>query len=91
MLGRSRFTLHIRCFNCLRERAKDIEVCESGPMNVEELIESGLLSQVKFSCFHCDSVIGQLIAITNTQDECVSSGPANSSKENRSLSGAEGR
>lgn len=58
------FALHIRCSNCLRESVKEIFGGDGGPSDVEELIESGLVERVQFSCVHCESVIGQLVAVT---------------------------
>lgn len=59
------FALHIRCSNCIRESTKEIYAGEAGPSSVDELIESGLIERVQFSCVHCESVIGQLVAITD--------------------------
>ncbi|MBZ9653514.1 hypothetical protein [Phyllobacterium lublinensis] len=58
------FALHIRCANCIRESVKEICGGEAGPTNVDELVESGLIEKVRFECFQCESVIGQLVAIT---------------------------
>lgn len=58
------FALHIRCANCIRESVKEVFGGEGGPSDVDELIESGLIEQVRFECFQCDSAIGQLVAIT---------------------------
>lgn len=58
------FTLHIRCSNCLMESVKEILGGEGGPSDEEELIDSGLISQIRFSCIQCESAIGQLVAIT---------------------------
>ena len=58
------FTLHIRCSNCLKESAKEIFGGEGGPSDVEELIDSNQINQVRFSCSQCESVIGQLVAVT---------------------------
>jgi hypothetical protein len=58
------FALHIRCSNCLRESVKEIFGGAGGPADVEDLIESGLIEKVQFSCIHCESAIGQLVAIT---------------------------
>lgn len=58
------FVLHIRCSNCIRESVTQIFGGESGPTDVEDLIESGLIEKVQFSCIQCDSAIGQLVAIT---------------------------
>lgn len=59
------FALHIRCSNCLRESVREIFSDERGPSDVEDLIESGLIEKVQFSCHHCESAIGQLVAITD--------------------------
>lgn len=58
------FTLHIRCSNCGKESAKEMFSGEGGPSDVEELLESGLIERVRYECIHCESVIGQLVAIT---------------------------
>lgn len=57
------FTLHVRCSNCIRESVKEIYGGEYGPSSVDELIDSGQIERVRFSCVHCESVIGQLVAI----------------------------
>jgi len=58
------FALHIRCSNCIRESVKEICGGEGGPTDVDELIESGLIEKIQFSCIQCDSAIGHLVAIT---------------------------
>lgn len=58
------FALHIRCSNCLRESVKEIWGGECGPSDVDELIDSGQIEKVQFSCVQCESVIGRLVAIT---------------------------
>ncbi|MCO4316312.1 hypothetical protein M8997_003880 [Phyllobacterium sp. 21LDTY02-6] len=63
------FALHIRCSNCLKESVQEIFGGQSGPSDVEELIESGLIGQVRYSCVHCESAIGQLVAITEGEME----------------------
>lgn len=59
------FTLHIRCSNCIRESVKEIYGGEGGPADVSELIESGLLDRLQFTCVQCDSAIGTIVAITD--------------------------
>lgn len=58
------FTLLIRCSNCLKESIKEVLGGEGGPTDEEELVESGLIQQIRYSCVQCESVIGQLVAIT---------------------------
>lgn len=60
------FTLHIRCENCMREteRGLTVPVCADMPRDADELIQSALLSDMRFCCIHCHSVIGQLFDIT---------------------------
>ncbi len=60
------FTLHIRCENCMREseRGLTVPVCADMPTDADELIQSALLSDMRFCCIHCQSVIGQLLDIT---------------------------
>ncbi|MBB3234400.1 hypothetical protein FHS20_001240 [Phyllobacterium endophyticum] len=62
------FALHVRCVNCIRESVKEIFGGQGGPSDVDELIESGLIEQVRFECVHCESAIGQLVAITCESD-----------------------
>lgn len=58
------FALHLRCSNCRRESVQEVYSGEGGPCDVDELIESGLLANVRYSCPQCDSVIGTIVAIT---------------------------
>lgn len=60
------FELHIRCDNCLRETARQIEVPpgDNSPQDADDLIESGFLANLSFSCAACDGIIGQLFGIS---------------------------
>ncbi len=60
------FTLHIRCENCMREteRGLTVPVCADMPKDADDLIQSALLSDMRFCCIHCQSVIGRLLDIT---------------------------
>ncbi len=59
------FTLHIRCDNCLRESARTIEVppVDDAPCDVDELVESGFISALRFNCV-CAGLVGQIIGIS---------------------------
>ncbi|ANM12082.1 hypothetical protein AMK05_CH03733 [Rhizobium sp. N324] len=58
------FELQIRCENCRRESTKLVCVprIDDAPSDVEELLESGLLGNLRFSCIKCDSAIGLLVS-----------------------------
>lgn len=58
------FALHLRCSNCRRETVQELYSGEGGPSDVDELIESGLLNEVRYLCVQCESVIGHIVAIT---------------------------
>ncbi|ARM12097.1 MULTISPECIES: hypothetical protein [Rhizobium] len=60
------FELQIRCENCMRESARLISVprIDGAPSDVEELLESGFLRSLRFSCAKCDSAIGILVAVS---------------------------
>jgi hypothetical protein len=59
------FELHIRCENCARETVRVLEVpdIDEAPQDVEDLASSGLLSEMRFCCARCESVIGRLFAV----------------------------
>lgn len=59
------FELHIRCENCARESLRVLEVpdVDNAPRDVEELVESGLLSGLRYCCAKCESLIGRLFAV----------------------------
>lgn len=59
------FTLFLRCENCLRETTRIIEVPpgDDSPCDVDELLESGFLSQISFQCGPCGNPIAQLIGV----------------------------
>lgn len=59
------FTLHIRCMNCLMESSRTLDVngMDCPPSDADELLESGLVESLSFSCQRCESVIGRLYGI----------------------------
>lgn len=59
------FTLHIRCDNCLRESSRTVEVpaVDDAPCDVDELVESGFLGELRFNCV-CAGLVGQIIGIS---------------------------
>lgn len=62
--GSSRkFELQIRCENCRRETARHVSVpdVDDAPSDVDELVESGFLASLRFSCVNCESAIGRLV------------------------------
>lgn len=66
MKGSAPLKLHIRCENCLREHAKELEVPDDIdlPNDPQDLSAEGYLDNVAFYCAHCDSSIGKLFAIS---------------------------
>lgn len=62
----TRFKLHIRCENCVRDYALllDVPDVEDAPTTVDELIESEFLARQRFTCHVCESAIGNLIGVT---------------------------
>lgn len=59
------FTLFLRCENCLRDSSKVVEVPpgDDSPTSADELLESGFLANVTFSCGPCGATIAQLVGI----------------------------
>ncbi len=59
------FTLHIRCDNCMRESAQSVEVppVDDAPCDVDELVESGFISTLRFNCV-CSGLVGQIIGVS---------------------------
>lgn len=59
------FELHIRCENCFRETVHILEVpgADEAPQDAEDLAESGLLSNLRYCCARCESLIGRLFAV----------------------------
>ncbi|MBP1852143.1 hypothetical protein J2Z17_003598 [Rhizobium halophytocola] len=63
---KANYELHIRCENCMREASRIVSVpqVDDAPEDVEELLGSGLLANLRFKCSHCDSAIGRVFAVT---------------------------
>ncbi len=59
------FNLHLRCSNCLREseRRIDVPAVDDAPEDIDELIESGLLGEMRFHCMDCQCLVGNIIGI----------------------------
>lgn len=57
------FTLHVRCENCMRESFMGVAVpkADGSPNDVDELLESAVLSNLPFKCSKCPSLIGKVI------------------------------
>ncbi|OMQ44949.1 hypothetical protein BKP54_11205 [Ensifer sp. 1H6] len=60
------FVLHVRCENCVRETSRVVEVppVDDAPCDVDELVESGVLSSLTYCCTQCDCRIGQIIGVS---------------------------
>ncbi|CDN52510.1 Hypothetical protein RG1141_CH01450 [Neorhizobium galegae bv. officinalis bv. officinalis str. HAMBI 1141] len=60
------FELHIRCENCLRESLRAVEVpnVDDAPSDEDELMESGFLGSLRFSCRRCEGTIGRLFGVS---------------------------
>ncbi|MDQ1183556.1 hypothetical protein [Agrobacterium larrymoorei] len=59
------FELFLRCENCMRETSRVIDVPpgDDSPNDADELMESGFLANLSFSCGPCGHPIAQLIGI----------------------------
>lgn len=68
---RASFKLHYRCTNCQRNVFKRLDVpdVDDAPYDVEELLDSAFLQNVRYTCDGCESFIGRLIAVTTWKCE----------------------
>lgn len=68
---RGSYKLHYRCHNCQRNMFKRLDVpdVDDAPGDVDELLDSALLQNLRFNCSVCESAIGRLIAVTVWRDE----------------------
>lgn len=64
------FEVHLRCSNCLRPTVSIVAVPREpdAPSTIEELAESAALRRLTFSCNHCESTCGHIVAITQPAD-----------------------
>lgn len=60
------YCLHLYCENCMRPATRFLAVPkhDEAPSDVEELLESGLLADLHYSCTHCDSPLSRLRGVT---------------------------
>ncbi|MBX4944613.1 hypothetical protein [Rhizobium binae] len=67
------FELQIRCENCMRETTRVLSVprIDDAPGDVEELLESGFLRSLRFSCVRCESAIGLLVGASLRREVCA--------------------
>ena len=65
-----RFELIIRCENCMRESVRCVPVpdVDDAPSDVDELIESSFLGNMRFSCRKCEGVIGLLVGASRLRE-----------------------
>lgn len=63
---RASFKLHYRCTNCQKNvfRRLDVPDVDDAPCDVEELLDSAFLQNVRHTCETCESFIARLIAVT---------------------------
>lgn len=67
---RARFGLRFRCTNCMHVMCRELisPNIEDAPYDVDELLESSLLSRCVYSCEECDNPITTLIAVKPLYD-----------------------
>ncbi|ADH91765.1 conserved hypothetical protein [Ancylobacter novellus DSM 506] len=60
------FKMVIRCHNCRKDVVQrlDVPAAEDAPTCVDELVESGALSQLRFHCPRCEGMIGSVRAVS---------------------------
>ncbi|GGE18424.1 hypothetical protein GCM10011390_42000 [Aureimonas endophytica] len=60
------FRLHLVCANCLEKREQYLGITEGddAPMDIDDLMESGVLAATPFQCKACEGIIGELVGIT---------------------------
>jgi len=68
-----RFRLLMRCYNCMGESAKVIDFGddEDAPADIEELMESVAVNQIRFQCTECESAIGTIIGVSQSKGRRV--------------------
>ena len=68
-----RYRLLMRCHNCMRESAKVIDFGddEDAPADVDELMESVAISQIRYHCADCDSAIGTIVGVNQSKGRRV--------------------
>ncbi|SMC41327.1 hypothetical protein SAMN06297251_10298 [Fulvimarina manganoxydans] len=61
----ARFTLFVRCANCLRDTKRCLEVpqADDAPSDIDELLDSAYLAGQRFACTQCDSSIATIVGI----------------------------
>lgn len=62
---RARFNIRMRCHGCKKLVSQIVEVPDEdgAPCDVEDLVESGFLSRLAFSCARCDGPIGTVVHV----------------------------
>ena len=70
--GRS-FLLHLRCEGCQKLSSRELPIppLEDVPTTIEDLMESGLLQNLKFFCPRCESVIGRVVAVNMREGQAA--------------------
>lgn len=65
------FELQIRCENCMRESSRRVSVpgVDDAPADVDELIDSAFLANLKFCCLQCKGMIGRLVGASFCRGE----------------------
>lgn len=57
------FKLCVRCHNCRKDHVAHLNVPEEddAPRTVDDLLESALLSDLRFQCTRCQGTIGSIV------------------------------
>lgn len=65
------FELLIRCENCERESVRTLTVppVDGAPDDAESLLESGVMSGIRYSCRKCASIIGRLVQVQQVRSD----------------------
>lgn len=57
--------LHLACVNCLKVAARNLRLQEGQevPLDIEDAMEGGLFSHLKFVCARCESPIATVVGM----------------------------
>ncbi|WP_371346502.1 hypothetical protein [Ancylobacter sp. IITR112] len=66
----ARFRLKVRCFNCKVDtiHTVDVPVADDAPDGIDELLDSQLLRNQRFTCRSCDAAIGVIVGVTEDRE-----------------------
>lgn len=62
------FRVGVACADCMARYNSDLAItaADDAPTTVDELVDSGALERMRFSCTRCDSAIGTIESVRRT-------------------------